>query len=130
MNYTCPQCNGNGIINYDSDLPRYKQQRCALCEGEGVINHNPFPQIKEQLEKARPEWIGQAIQELEKRVERDTGKTIFTAIIMDNDDDLAEDEEESIIILHVFTDKSVMQSFITAQVIGDQMALRIQGNWL
>jgi hypothetical protein len=131
MNYSCPQCSGNGIVNYDSDLPRYKQQHCPLCEGEGVISHNPFPQIKEQLEKTRPDWIGQAIKELEIRLERDTGKKIFTAIVMDEDNEFAEDYEEGITILHVFEDKSVMQSFVTAHVLdNNQMALRIQGNWL
>jgi DnaJ-class molecular chaperone len=40
MNYTCPNCNGMGIVNYDSDLPRFKQQHCPVCEGEGVIRRD------------------------------------------------------------------------------------------
>lgn len=34
---TCERCNGMGILNYDSDIPRYKQFVCPDCQGEGVI---------------------------------------------------------------------------------------------
>jgi DnaJ-class molecular chaperone len=34
--HTCEQCNGLGIINYDSDLPRWQQETCDKCGGEGV----------------------------------------------------------------------------------------------
>jgi DnaJ-class molecular chaperone len=38
MAHMCEECNGTGIIDYDSDLPRLEQERCRYCGGEGVAH--------------------------------------------------------------------------------------------
>ena len=55
MGYTCETCNGMGILNYDSDLPRFKQETCPVCEGEGVLYRKSFQEIKDELKKTEKE---------------------------------------------------------------------------
>ena len=52
MSYTCERCNGMGVVNYDSDLPRFMQGHCPDCDGEGVIYRKDFQEIKKELKEA------------------------------------------------------------------------------
>lgn len=58
-----------------------------------------------------------------RTLEKDTKKLIFTMKILSHD----EKGLESIV---VFEDKTVLYGFISTPVIGEKMALRMQGNWI
>lgn len=139
--YTCPNCNGNGIVNYDSDLPRYRQETCPVCEGEGVIHRKPLEKIKETLEEAEQEQ-NCLLEPLEKiglddrdffafikSIEQEVDSEIYTIRILEDEQDPNE-ENPHLFALLVFENREIMKSKISTFTHENKIAIRTQGKWL
>lgn len=140
--YTCPNCNGTGIQNYDPDISRLMQQHCSLCEGEGVVHRkNPFQYVKETLEKEQ-EKVNCMLEPLESiglddrdffifinSIEKEVEDKVFTIRILEDEQDPKE-QNPHIICLIVFESREIMKSKISTYPEGDKIAIRTQGKWL
>ena len=141
MNYTCPNCNGNGIVNYDSDLPRYKQEHCPVCEGEGVIHRKSFQEIKEELKETEDQEsdfyeplksIG--LDETDfahyiRSLESEVNEEIFTIRMLEGEQDPKE-ENPHFYCLIVFENREIMKSKVSTFAHEGKIAIRTQGKWL
>lgn len=65
------------------------------------------------------------IKQIEDSLQKETGSKVFTISILNRDEDA--DEIECII---VFEDKRILHGFIVIQMIEDNPAVRIRGNYL
>ena len=137
MGYTCERCNGMGIINYDSDLPRYKQEFCPDCEGEGVLyeERKSFGEIRETLaETYNTECMLEPLKKLEisdedfkgliESIEESVGSKVFTLRLID------EGELFHLKIFIVFEDKQIMDAKLIITEYEGKMAVNTKGKWL
>src|SRR3954469_16823615 len=141
MSYTCPNCNGMGIVNYDSDLPRFKQQHCPVCEGEGVIRRErkSWETNQEETQEAETEDQQSDFYEplrmvgLEERdfamyiqsLEREVNEEIFTIRMLEGEQDPKE-ENPHFYCLIVFENREIMKSKISTFEHEDKIAIRTQ----
>jgi hypothetical protein len=144
--YTCPSCNGNGIIGYDPDISRLMQEHCPICEGEGVLHHTPkqrksFEEIKEILEESQEEHncflepiekIGLNDQDFFafiKSIEKEVESEVYTIRILEDEQDPKE-ENPHLFALIVFENREIMKSKVSTFAHEDKIAIRTQGKWL
>jgi len=142
MGSTCENCNGTGIINYDSDLPRYRQKHCPECGGEGVVYSKSFQEIKGELEEAEAERhcmleplesIGLDDEEFFryiKSLEREAVSEVFTLRVEKGTENIFEDGSPYVECLIVFEDKQILKINIKAHDQGKVWAVESKGKWL
>jgi hypothetical protein len=132
MGYTCPKCNGLGIVNYDGDLPRYKQPHCPLCEGEGVVYKKQQPQQDDNCMLEPLEKIGLDDRDFFafiSSIEKETQDKIFTIRILEDEQDENEDNPHLFALL-VFESREILKTKISTYEHEDKLAIRTQGKWL
>jgi DnaJ-class molecular chaperone len=142
MSYTCPNCNGMGIVNYDSDLPRFKQQHCPVCEGEGVIRRErksweTIQETEEEIDQQNNAYEPIEKIGLEPRdftafinsIEEETGDSVFTIRILEDEQDPKE-KNPHLYCLIVFESREILKSKISTFEHEDKLAIRTQGKWL
>jgi excinuclease UvrABC ATPase subunit len=145
MNYTCPNCNGMGIVNYDSDLPRFKQQLalCARARALYAETERVWETIQEETQEAETEDQQSDFYEplrmvgLEERdfamyiqsLEREVNEEIFTIRMLEGEQDPKE-ENPHFYCLIVFENREIMKSKVSTFEHEDKIAIRTQGKWL
>ena len=67
------------------------------------------------------------IKEITDKIEKDSGKTIFTLVVLDDEGTKEKDMIEARI---VFEDKSVLSAIITVQSVDGKLGVRVRGNYL
>jgi hypothetical protein len=68
------------------------------------------------------------IEAITTQIEKESGKTIFTLVVLDDEEKATQKDEIKALI--VFEDKSVLSSVITVQLLDEKIGVRVRGNYL